>query len=43
MAENHRRYFSVYMQVSKLQSLEEISLLELISLNNINNQPHYEL
>ena len=42
-AESHKRFCSIYVQLSRLQSLEGILLLELILLDNINNQLHHEL
>ncbi len=42
-AESHKQFCSIYVQLSRVQSLEGVSLLELILLNNINNQPHHEL
>ncbi len=42
-AESHKRFCSIYMQQSRVQSLEEVSLLEPISLDDFNNQPHHEL
>ena len=42
-AENYKQFCSIYMQLSRLQSLETKLLLKPISLNNIYNQPHYEL
>ena len=42
-AENHMRFYFTYMQLSRLQSLEKISLLEPISLKSVNNQLHYQL
>lgn len=41
--ENHKRFCSTYVQLSRLQSLEGVSLLEPIQLDDINNQPHHEL
>ncbi len=41
--ENHKQFCSIYVQLSKIQSLEEVSLLESISFDDINNQPHHEL
>ena len=41
--ESHKQFCSIYMQLSRLQSLEEISLLEPISLDNINNLSYHEL
>lgn len=41
--ESHKRFSSIHLQLSRLQSLERVSLLKPISLDNINNQPHYEL
>ncbi len=41
--ENHKIFFSIYVQLSKLQSLEKVLLLKLISLEDVNNQPHYQL
>ncbi len=42
-AESHKRFCSIYVQLSRVQSLEGVSLLELISLEDINNHPHHEL
>ncbi len=41
--ENHKQFCSTYVQLSRLQSLEGVSFLEPISLENINNQPHHQL
>ncbi len=41
--ENHMRFCSIYMQLSRLQNLEGVSLLESILLEDINNQPHHQL
>ncbi len=35
--ENHKRFCSTYVQFSRLQSLEGVSLLEPISLEDVNN------
>lgn len=43
IAEIHKRFGSIYMQLSKLQSLEDVSFLEPISLDDINNQTHHKL
>ena len=40
---NHKQFYSIYMQLSRLQGLERVSLLEPISLDNINNQTYYKL
>ena len=42
-AKSHKRFRAIYIQVPQLQSLEKVSLLEPISLDEINNQPHHEL
>ncbi len=42
-AECHKRFCSIYVQISRVQSLERVSLLEPISLDDINNQSHYKL
>ncbi len=42
-AKSHKRFCSIYVQRSRVQSLERVSLLEPISLDNINNQPHHKL
>ncbi len=41
--ENHKRFCSIYVQLSRLPSLEGVSLLEPISLEDVNNQPHHQL
>ncbi len=41
--ESHKRFCSIYVQLSRVQSLEGVSLLEPISLDDINDQPHHEL
>lgn len=43
IGENHKRFCSTYVQLSRLQSLEGISLLQPIELDDINNQPHHGL
>ncbi len=40
---SHKRFCSIYVQLSRVQSLEGISLLEPISLDDIKNKPHHEL
>ena len=40
--ESHKQFYSIYMQLLKLQSLERVSFLKPISLDDINNQPHHE-
>lgn len=42
IAKSHKQFCSIYMQLSELQSLKGVSFLEPISLDNINNQPHYK-
>ncbi len=42
-AKSHKRFCSIYVQLSRVQSLEGVSLLKPISLDDINNQPHHEL
>ncbi len=42
-AKSHKQFCSIYVQLSRVQSLEGVSLLEPISLDDINNQPHHEL
>ncbi len=42
-AESHKQFCSIYLQLSKVQSLEGVSLLEPISLDDINNQPYHAL
>ncbi len=41
--ENHKRFCSTYVQLSRLQSLEGVLLLKPISLEDVNNQPHHQL
>ncbi len=43
IVESHKLFCSIYVQLSKILSLEGISLLEPISFDDINNQPHHEL
>lgn len=38
----HKRFCSTYVPRSKLQSLDDLSLLESIQLDDINNQPHHD-
>lgn len=40
---SYKQFSFIYVQLLQLRSLEEVSLLKLISFDNINNQPHYEL
>lgn len=40
---SHRRFCSTYVQLSRLQSLDGVRLLERIKLNDIDNKPHSEL
>lgn len=40
--ESYKRFCSIYKQLSSLQSLERVSLLEPILLNNMNNPPHHK-
>ena len=42
-ARSHKLFGYIYIQLSRFQNLEEISLPEPISLDNINNQPHHKL
>lgn len=41
-AKSYKQFCSIYVQLLRLQSLERVSLLKYILLNNINNQPHHE-
>lgn len=41
--ERHKQYCSINIQLSRLQSLGGVSLLEPISFDNINNQTHHDL
>lgn len=41
--ETHKRFYSIYVQLLRLQSLKRKSLLEPILLGNISNRPHYKL
>lgn len=42
-AKSHKRFCSIYVQLSRFQSLERILLLEAILLDDINNQPYHKL
>ena len=42
-AESHKQFCFIYVQLSQLQSLKGVSLLEPNSLDDINNQPHHKL
>ena len=37
---SHKAFYSTYVQLSHLQSLEGVQLLQTISLKDINNQPN---
>ena len=37
---NHQRFCSVYVQLSRLQTLEGVQLLQPIEFSDINNRPH---
>ena len=39
--ESYKRFYSIYVLLSRLQSLEGVLFPELISLDNIYNQPHH--
>ena len=39
----HKRFCSTYVQLSRLQTLEGVQLLEQIELEDINNEPHPKL
>lgn len=41
--QSHKQFYSVYVQLLRLQSVEEIFIVKPISLNNINNQTPYKL
>lgn len=43
IAETHKQFWFTNMQLLRFQSPEKILILELILLDNVNNQPHYEL
>ena len=40
---SHKRYCSVYVQLTHLRSLEGLHLLQPLSLDDLNNQPHPKL
>ena len=40
---SHKRYCSVYVQLTRLRSLEGLHLLQPLSLDDLNNQPHPKL
>lgn len=40
---SHKRFCFIYVQLSSISNLKEVSLLEPILLDNINNKPHYKL
>ncbi len=42
-AESYKRFCFIYVQLSRVQSLKGVLLLEPISLDDINKQPHHEL
>lgn len=39
----HKRFCSTYIQLSRLQTLEGVQLLEQIELEDINNKSHLKL
>ena len=41
--ESHKRFYSIYVQLSWLWILQGVSLLEKIDLDDIDNKPHAEL
>lgn len=41
--ETYKQFYSIYVQLSRFQSLERVLFLERILLDNINNQSHQKL
>lgn len=39
----HKKFCSIYVQLSQLQTLKGVQLLEQIELEDINNEPHPKL